>query len=130
MQTRITFLVVFVLCSSACDSASYEAIQEVPEPELVSWEGIPQPLPEATYFLFGAGLKEGPRAALEQLLEEDIAIQDAYRPHTALCMALFLDQLVVVLEGPDERMQQQGFTTDPEGFAGALRAAPWSRTSA
>ena len=118
MQPRIIYILALGFLASACDSIPSEPKLEVPEPEIISWDRIPQPFPESTYFLFGAGLQDGPHAILNSLLEGGVAFQDAYRPHSALCMRLFLDQLVVVLERPDERMQQHGFTTDPNGFAG------------
>ena len=126
MNPALRHVLAYLLFVSACGPTPPEPAIDALESEIVSWETIPHPFPEATYFLFGANLKDGPRAVLVELLEDGIVVQDAYYPHTSICMAVFLDQMIVVLEAPDERMENRGFTTNSDRLGGSC-ITHWSR---
>ncbi len=98
---------------------------EVPEPELVPYTNIPYPVPNMLYRVSGAELLAGPAEILERVLDSGFDLQRAWHPQVALCMAPFLDELIIELEEPDDAIYELGFTTDFTGTAGPC-ASHWN----
>ena len=85
---------------------------EVPEPELVPYTNIPYPAPNTLYRISGVELVAGPTEILERVLEARFDLRRAWHPQVALCMAPFLDEMIIELEEPDDAIYELGFTSD------------------
>ena len=96
----------------ATSTAPLASELEVPEPELVPYTDIPSPVPNTLYQISGAELVDGPTEVLERVLGAGFDLQRAWHPQVALCMALFLDEVIVELEEPDDAIYELGFTSD------------------
>lgn len=94
----------------------------VPDPELVPYTNIPYPFPNTLYRVVGAQLIDGPVVILERVLDEGFCLQKAWYPQVILCMAPFLDELIIELAEPDDDIYELGFTSD---FSGTI----WSCAS-
>jgi hypothetical protein len=77
------------------------------------------------YRISGAALADGPANVLERVLGEGFELIKAWHPQVNLCMALFLDELIIELEEPDDDIYRLGFTRDFEGTAGPC-ASHWN----
>lgn len=91
---------------------------EIPEPELVPYTNIPSPPPPRLYRISGEALADGPEDILEQVLVEEFNLKKAWHPQLSLCTVVFLDELIIELEEPDEAIYRLGFTSDFSGTAG------------
>lgn len=97
---------------------------QVPEPEVVPYSNIPNPPTPAMYRISGQALADGPVQILKEVEREGFDLKRAWRPKVYLCMALFLDELIVELEQPDDGIYELGFTSDFSGTAGPC-ASHW-----
>ena len=61
----------------------------------------------------------GPTEILEKVLKRGFELHRAWHPQIALCMAVFLDELIIELETPDDDIYKLGFTSDFTETAGA-----------
>jgi len=90
----------------------------VPEPVLVPFTDLPQPLSEATYRLSGPALSDGPVAVLETLVHARFHVVRAWYPEITLCGAVFADELIVELAAPNGDILDLGFSRDFSGTSG------------
>lgn len=129
MKTVILWCVLAAaLASFGCreDPASpWSSEQSIPEPVLVPYSEIPNPPPNTLYRISGAALANGPTEILEQVLEGGFDLQTAWHPQIALCMAVFLDELIIELEAPNDDIYELGFTSDFTETAGPC-ASHWN----
>ena len=98
---------------------------EIPEPELVPYANIPYPPSRSMYRISGEALAGGPGDILEQVLEDQFDLKKAWHPEVILCLAVFLDELVIELEEPDDGIFGLGFTSDFSGTVGPC-ASHWN----
>ena len=89
-----------------------DASLQVPEPVLVPFSDLPYPFSAATYRISGSALSEGPVVVLETLVHTGFVIKLAWHPQIALCMAVFLDELIVELDAPNNDILKLGFSRD------------------
>lgn len=106
------------------DSPSSISACEVPDPVLVPYTNIPYPFPNTLYRIAGRELANGPVVILERVLDEGFELQRAWYPKIYICMAIFLDELIIELEEPDDGIYALGFTSDFTGTAGSC-ATHW-----
>jgi hypothetical protein len=130
MRTMIVWgVLVLAFASFGCrnDPASPRTAGEpgIPDPVLVPYSEIPNPHPNTLYRISGAELATGPTEILERVLEGGFDLQRAWHPQIALCMALFLDELIIELEAPNDDIYKLGFTSDFTGTAGPC-ASHWN----
>lgn len=98
---------------------------QIPEPELVPYANIPYPPPATLYRISGAALTDGPAHVLERVLAEGFDLKKAWHPQVNLCMAPFLDELIIELGEPDDDIYRLGFSSDFDGTAGPC-ASHWN----
>lgn len=126
MKTLILSCVLALTISSVgCGKDSPQTISSgahssklIPEPILVPYSAIPHPRPNNLYRVSGAALPADPTEILERVLEAGFDMQRAWHPQIALCMALFLDELIVELKEPNDEIYKLGFTSDFTGTSG------------
>ena len=106
---------IVLLVLLGCQDKGVSPQKEVPEPEIVPYTAIPQPFINNMYFFYGAGLEDAAVPVLEELLQADFDINDAWYPeweNSGECMVVLVDQLIVRLEAPDERIFDFGLVSD------------------
>ncbi|UCG50429.1 MAG: hypothetical protein JSW58_09445 [Candidatus Latescibacterota bacterium] len=105
--------------SPATPDGVLNATLEVPRPVLVPYTNIPYPYPNTLYRIAGAELAQGPVVILERVLDEGFDMTRAWHPQIYICMAVFLDELIIELEEPNDDIYDLGFTSDFTGTAGS-----------
>ena len=135
MKTVIVCALVLMLANIGCrhdgsspvisPAFSNGVSPQVPDPVLVPFSNIPFPFPDDVYRIAGSDLASGPVAVLERVLDAGFALKRAWHPQLYICMAPFLDELIVELEQPDDAIFDLGFTRDFSGTAGSC-ATHWN----
>ena len=104
-----------ILVWLGCGDEAVSTQKEVPGPEIVPYTAIPQPFTNSMYFLYGFSVEDGPVPVFEELLEADLDVENAWYPewdNPGPCLVLMVNQLIVRLKAPDERIYDFGFVSD------------------
>ena len=106
--------ILFILasgCELLGDSPDRTPRPEVPDPEIVPSTAIPRSFSDNVYFLSGAKLGDGPVPVLQELLDHDFQLRDAWYPEAARCLMVTLPYpLIVQLKAPDQGIYELGFS--------------------
>lgn len=116
-KTLVVVTAVLFIVASGCellgDSPDRASRPDVPDSEIVPTTAIPRSFSDSVYFLYGAKLADGPVPVLQEVLDHDFRIQNAWYPEAAVCMRAFLPEaLIVQLKAPDQRIYELGFISD------------------
>lgn len=94
----------------------------------VPYTAIPRPYTETMYFLYGYRVTDNQIQILEQLLQANIPLQEAWYPDYSIpsvCMVLIPDQMIVKLRQPDSSIFNFGFVQDSSDAMPGLCLPYW-----
>ena len=99
---RLLSIALTVSVSLGCD--------DQPEPSIIKQDTLSRPFSASTYFILGI---TDPDAKLEEVQKKGFSIREAWMPNfDGPCMRLELQQLVILLDEPNEAMFGLGFSQD------------------
>jgi len=126
MKSDFMMLVVICFALSFLVGACDQGTPPSPAVDIVPYSSIPRPFSTSTYFLYGYALDQGEQSILDELTTRGIRLRDAWIPYGyGPCMMAFVNQMIVRLEYPDERIYSVGFVSDSSQVAPGICIETW-----
>ena len=117
-RTERVLLAVVLLLAGCEDSSTQPApppLQQIPEPVEVTWEGVPTPFNDRTYFRHGM-TQLRPDSTMQDLIQQGFRLKNAWYALGENCSTLpfnIFKALIVELERNDRRILDHGFGSSP-----------------